>query len=147
MDLAVKWRFFKSLYGGEDQDAERVYRWHIEERSGARMEAGIATDKWKTEIDDYVSSATGLFKSMSLHGFDSRYPVPIDPDGELLDGSHRVACALALEIPHIPVELRPNHVWAPAWGYLWFCEAKTSKHSKDVKRILDDWIALNDGNC
>lgn len=146
MDLAVKWRFFRHLYGGEDPDSERVYRWHIEKRSGARIEAGLATDKWKTKIDDYVSSATGLFKSMSLNGFDERYPVPIDPDGELLNGSHRVACALALEIPYIPVELRPEYVWAPPWDYLWFCGAKDSKYSADVRRILEDWIVLNGGN-
>ena len=146
MDLAVKYRFFRHLYGGEDPDSERVYRWHIEKRSGGRMEAGLATDKWKTQTDDYVSSATGLFKSMSAGGFDERYPVPIDPDGELLDGSHRVSCALALEIPHIAVELRPDYVWAPAWDYLWFIEAKQTKASTDVKRVLEDFNRLNGGN-
>jgi hypothetical protein len=138
MDLAVKHRFFKHLYGSEDPEAEQVYRLHIEARSGPRMEAGLATDKWKTQTDDYVSSATGLFKSMSADGFDPEYPVPIDPDGELLDGSHRVACALALTIPHIVVELRPEHVWAPAWDYLWFLENMPRK--KYNKRILMDWI-------
>ena len=144
MDLAVKWRFF--LSGGEE-----AYRWHIEARSGERMKAGLATDKWKLQLDDYVKSAKDLLESMSSHGFDEKYPVPIDPDGELLNGSHRVACALALEIPYITVELRPDYVWAPAWDYLWFCNARNNEHSPlssgMLRTILDDWIKINGGKC
>lgn len=143
MDLAVKHRFFKSLSGGDDPEAEEIYRLHIQARSGKRMEAGLATDQWKTETDDYVSSATGLLQSMSSSGFNDACAVPIDPDGELLGGAHRVACALSLGIPHIAVELRPEYVWAPAWDYLWFTENIPKLYRS---RILQDWINLNGSN-
>lgn len=84
------------------------------------MAAGLSTDGWKGALDDYVSAATSLFGSMAEKGFDPRHAVPIDPDGELLGGAHRVACALALEIERIPVERHPSRVWAPAWDAEWF---------------------------
>jgi len=143
MDLAVKWRFFRHLYGGEDPDSEHSYRLHIEARSGPRMEAGVATDQWKTETDDYVSSATGLFVSMSRDGFNPDHPIPIDLDGELFNGSHRLACALALKIPVVPTAINDAYVWAPAWDYYWFtCNMPRSGN----KRILHDWFELNDGH-
>ncbi len=144
MDLAVKHRFFRHLSGGDDPDSERIYRLHIELRSGARMKAGLATDKWKRKLDDYVSSAHQLHEWMMADGFRREFPVPIDPDGELLDGSHRVACALALGMPHVWCELRPDYVWAPRWDYLWFVQSKMPR--EDIRRVLRDWIDLNYGS-
>jgi hypothetical protein len=144
MDLAVKWRFFRHLYGGEDPDSEEVYRRHIEARNGHRMEAGVATDEWKTEIDDYVSSATELFKSMSANGFDPEYPIPIDNDGELFGGAHRLACALSLDIRVIPTVIIDDYVWAPPWDYLWFTNNMLKSGNK---KILNDWLELNNAIC
>lgn len=136
MDLAVKWRFFCHFTNRSDNDAERVYRWHIEARSGGRMKAGLSTDRWKLSLDDYVASARRLFESMSTDGFDETQPVPIDPNGELLDGSHRVACALALGIERVPVEEHERFVWAPAWDYGWF--VSNGMAHADLARLVSD---------
>lgn len=120
LDLAVKYRFFRHLYGGDDPEAVELYRWHIWKRSGARMQAALATDVNKRGIDDYLAAAVWLYQSMGMDGFDPNHPVPVDPDGELLNGSHRVACALALGIASIPVEQSARRVWAPAWNAEWF---------------------------
>ena len=145
MDLAVKWRFFKHLSGGDDPESEHVYRLHIEARSGARMEAGFVTDQWKTETDDYVSSATGLFESMSSGGFKATCAVPIDRKGELLGGAHRVACALSLGIPQIMCEIFIDRdvvkeKFPPPWDYFWFTENMPKTGNK---KILKDWLELN----
>lgn len=137
----MKHRFFKHLLGGDDPDAERVYRWHIEKRSGARMKSGIATDVWKRGIDDYITAAQGLLATMTANGFLAKYAVPIDPDGELLNGSHRVACALALNVQRVPVMPQPQRVWAPAWNYAWFLRNGMPAH--DLERLDEDWRALN----
>jgi hypothetical protein len=138
MDLAVKWRFFRALLcGGGDADSERVYRWHIEERSGARLRHGITTDRWKRTLDDYVEAAKSLVSSMSGNGFLPYWAVPIDADGELLDGSHRVACALACELPAVYVDPQPRKVWAPAWGIDWFKACGMPKD--DMDRMLAHW--------
>ena len=143
--MAVKWRFFKSLLsGGSDPDAERVYRWHIAERSGARMQAGLATDKWKQSLDDYVKSAKWLASSMREDGFIPFFPVPIDPNGEMLDGSHRVACAIACELPAVYVERITREAWAPPWNLAWFEHHGMS--AADIARMKADWKVINDGN-
>jgi len=139
-DLAVKARFFRSVLGGNDPDAERVYRWHIETRSGARMRAGLATDGWKKSVDDYVRSARMLYDSMRCHGFPLLGTVPIDPAGELLDGAHRVACALALGIETVPVKREARHAWAPGWGYEWFVAAGMGHD--DLERLCRDFKEL-----
>lgn len=137
----MKWRFFRHLLAGGDPDSERVYRWHIEERSGARMRGGLATDRWKRTLDDYVASAEGLARSMSGNGFLPFYAVPIDPSGELLDGSHRVACAIACEVPAIYLDPQPRHVWAPAWDLNWF--KAHDMPQADMARLMADWNVMN----
>lgn len=138
MDLAIKYRFFKNvLSGGSDEDAERVYRWHIGERSGKRMLAGVPTDAWKLSLDDYVGSARNLLCNMEYRGFIPEFAVPVDPAGELLQGSHRVACAIALGIKEIPIRRETRYAWAPAWGFEWFMAH--GLNLKDLDRALDDF--------
>ena len=121
MDLLAKFRFFRHLSGGDDPQSETFYRWHIEHRVKERMNAGLPTDKWKRTLSDYTSAAILLHDNMKRDGFDPGSPVPIDPDGELLGGAHRVACALALGIDEIMVVDRPGITcWAPEWGHDWF---------------------------
>lgn len=101
------------------------------------MENGMTTDKWKRSVDDYVSAARTLCLSMVAKGFDPAYPVPIDPNGELLGGAHRVACALALGIEEIPVTWEPRYCWAPAWDSIWF--EQEGMKLKDIDRLYEDW--------
>lgn len=120
MDIAVKYRYIRHLLGGDDPEAAILYFWTIEKRSGSRMGSGLATDGWKLSLEDYRHSVVSLVSSMRLLGFDSLYPIPIDPAGELLNGSHRIACALALGITDVTVQHSPTMAWAPAWDYKWF---------------------------
>lgn len=83
------------------------------------MRAGLTTDAVKRNVADYRLAATDLLQNM-LEGFDPRHPIPIDPDGELLNGSHRLACAIALGIKGVPVELHSRRAWAPPWNAAWF---------------------------
>lgn len=139
LDLAVKHRLFcHYLYGG-DPAAIDLYNWHIQQRSGARISAGIATDRWKLALADYRQSALDLVASMGRWGFLAEFPVPVDPAGELLDGSHRVACAMAMKLPTVHVIRRPEAAWAPPWDRLWFedhglppaeIDALTARHAE-----------------
>lgn len=136
----MKWRLFRHLLEGNDGDAVPLYLWHLEKRSGARMAAGIATDGWKVNTDDYLASAASLAISMAHRGFDPAYAIPVDPDGELLGGAHRVACALALGIEAVPVRNERRLCWAPSWSIDWFeahgmCE-------EDLSRLKADWEVL-----
>jgi hypothetical protein len=133
----------RHLLLGGDPDAERVYRWHIEKRSGERMAAGLPTDRWKRSIDDYLHSAKRLLASILARGFHSAGSIPIDPEGGLLGGAHRMACALALGIAEVPVTRVQRRVWAPAWGEDWFIE--NGMAAEDLARVRADMACLMAG--
>ena len=139
-DIALKARYFRHLRHGGDEEAERLYVWHIEQRSGHRMQQGLPTDLWKRSIDDYVSSSRILFASMAKDGFDPRFPVPVDPIERILGGAHRVACAIALDIKTVPVSHQPQYVWAPHWGEQWFRDH--GMRLPEIERLRQDVDAL-----
>lgn len=136
-DLAVKYRFFLHLLGGNDPEAESVYRWHIEERIGPRMKLGLATDCWKRTTDDYLLAANQLCESMRRYGYQPQGAVPIDQEWELLGGAHRLACALALDIKWICARPQTKMAWAPSWGRAWFEEH--GMDSETLARLDADW--------
>lgn len=104
------------------------------------MRARFTTDGWKTSLDDYLSAAEALFASMVAQGFDPAHPIPVDPDGELLGGAHRLACALALELDQVPVTHEPSKAWAPPWGEAWFRD--NGMGIEELERVKRDWEAL-----
>lgn len=139
IDLAVKWRFFCHLLNGDDPDSERVYRWHIEARKVANAKVNLGMDS-KSGTDQYVTDCHNLISSMQQHGFLPKYAVPIDLDGELLGGAHRVACAVALGIDQVPVSREDRYVFAPSWGFAWFLD--NGMPTDDLERLDQDWRAL-----
>lgn len=104
------------------------------------MAIGLATDGWKRTLPDYVIAAEKLAHDMSRNGFRAEHPIRIDPNGELLDGSHRVACALALGLEAVTVARQAGFAWAPAWDEQWFVANGCSE--EDSERIRRDYAAL-----
>ena len=86
-------------------------------------------------MDDYVHSASKLLSSVAEHGV--LHPIPIDLSGELLDGSHRVASALALGLGVVPVSHKQRSVWAPPWNEAWFIGHDMDVN--DLERLRSDW--------
>jgi hypothetical protein len=101
------------------------------------MQLGLATDRWKRTVEDYLRAARDLFASMQRHGFLPQGAIPIDPQGELLGGAHRLACALALNIPLVSAVKLPHMVWAPPWHREWFVEHGMTR--EDLQRLDADW--------
>jgi hypothetical protein len=142
VDLAVKWRLFRHLLWGNDHDAVRVYRFHIERRQASNAKLNLGMDG-KSGTDHYIETAAALCASMALRGFVDvpEWRIPVDPNGELLGGAHRVACALALEIGEVPVVRMPQLVWAPPWGEQCFIDQGMA--AEDLERLRQDWTALS----
>lgn len=118
----MKARFFRHLSGFNDASAVALYIQHIVERVKHRWEKGLPMDRYKRKIADYTEAAIGLHYSMRTMGYDYSRPVDVDPNGELLGGAHRVACALALGLKEIPVVEHKQKAWAPAWDAAWFLD-------------------------
>lgn len=104
---------------------------------GPRIRAGVATDQWKVCVNDYVNSARFLFLSMSRSGFDPSCAIPVDTGGELLGGAHRLACAIAVDLPEVPVVRLDKVVWAPPWGEAWFEDHGMTPAG--MQRLREDW--------
>lgn len=135
----MKWRFFRHLLGGNDPDAERAYRWHLEARKVGNAAIGLGMDG-KSGTDQYVRDAEALISSITHNGFLLQGAVPVDPDGELLGGAHRVACALALGYGDIPIVRRSERIWAPPWGEQWFRDNGLGE--PDFVRLRQDYERL-----
>lgn len=134
LDIAIKARFFEHLAAGGDPDAERLYRWHIETRTGGREPGGS-----KLSTDDYVNACMALLDSMQARGFDDAYPIVLGSNGRLKSGAHRLACALVLgcEVT-IRTDRKPGT--AQSWGSAWLMSSGISPD--DLVRVERDWERL-----
>lgn len=133
LDIAVKWSFFRFLQTGIDPDSEQLYRWHIEKRTG-----GIEKRSWKKTVDDYIWACSNLLWCISRFGFDANYPIRTGKNGWLLDGAHRLACALLLELDvYYVIENRDG---TAAWGESWFVRNKINP--EDLEKIKRTWDNL-----
>ena len=90
----------------------------------------------KSGTDQYVEDATRVARSMLRRGFVPLFAIPLDRNGELLGGAHRLACALALGLPTVPVTRLACAAWAPAWGEAWFVE--NGMGQEDLARLRGD---------
>lgn len=97
IDLIVKYYYIKSRETGEDVEfAKELYGKHIEAfTDGTFEEHG---NKEKNSLDKYLEIFDELIDSFKEEGFNAeRSVLPIGGNNELLDGSHRTACALYFE--------------------------------------------------
>ena len=104
------------------------------------MAEGLVTDGWKTNIEHWLKGAKELSDSMYKNGFLAQHALPIDSNGELLNGSHRLACAIAYNLPDVYTWEVEKEAWAPPWDYDWFIANKCPE--VDLKRIVSDWENL-----
>ena len=130
LDIAVKWRFFRYLRKGIDPDSERIYRWHIEKRTGGREPRG-----WKRSIEDYVMVCKALLEDMLKVGFNPDFPLEYGENGRLRDGAHRLACSLllGLDVYRIVMPINGNMTW----GEDWFVRHRIPP--EDLQSIKADW--------
>lgn len=135
LDIAVKARFFRHLDRDNDPDAERLYRWHIEARNG-----GVEKGSWKRSVDDFVTAARDLLASMKGLGFDPTCPVVIANGGGLVEGAHRLSCAVVLDVP---VWVRVAKGPAPTWGREWF--VRHGLGEQEVGAVESLWDELHRG--
>lgn len=132
----MKWRFAKSLIGGR-RDGEDLYRWMIYERAKDRILAGEPTDGWKMKVDDWVESFEILLDSIYDNGLLAQHAIPIDKNHQLLNGSHRLAAALAWQIKDVYIFDVPKLAWAPPWGMQWFEDHGIDQETK--MQLHQDW--------
>jgi hypothetical protein len=110
--------------------------------SNAKVHLGMDS---KSGLAHYIETAGALCSSMARRGFVSipQWCIPVDPNGELLGGAHRVACALALGIDEVVVRNEEHTAWAPPWGEQWFID--NGMEEFDLERLRQDWASIQSG--
>jgi len=130
LDIAIKWRFFHHLLKGIDPGSERIYRWHIKQRTGGREPRG-----WKRTVEDYVAVCKDLLENMLKMGFNPDFPLEYGQNLRLRGGAHRLACSLllGLDVYYVIVPIDGN----TTWGENWFVQRGMAP--EDLQRIKTTW--------
>lgn len=111
VDIVVKYNYIRSRETGENLDfAIELYIKHIEAFSdGTFSEQG---NKDKDSIKKYIDTFNKLIDDFKKNGFDENISIiPIGKNNEILDGSHRIACAIyfdekvkVMQFPNLSVD-------------------------------------------
>jgi len=93
-DVIIRYKALKDKFFNSDEHGFALYEKLMSERYKEKP--------FKNKIED---SLDGLFNNMKVNGFDDNYPIPVNSEFRLLDGSHRLAAALANGIQEVPVSV------------------------------------------
>lgn len=142
-DLAAKLLFLDDLKQGEPVN-EDVYAEHIRLFTlGSFREPG---NEQKNSLDRFKSEFILLYRDMQARGFNASLSlVPVGRDGAILNGAHRVACAIHLGLPVNCVRL---DVPSETYDYRFFRQMGGSASFLDrcatrfVEACPDSYVAL-----
>lgn len=105
LDIVIRYLYAKELLQGiEEGEGSRLYtkfidKKGIEEPLSNKVFAFFSDYEQKIGVPAYQNSFQKLIKSMKTNGFEKEYFIPLDKHGEIINGAHRLAAALALKIP------------------------------------------------
>jgi hypothetical protein len=133
---------FRSQLSDTVASAEHDYVRHVWERSRHRWVQGLSTDGFKFGPFDYIGAALALLESMQRLGFDPDHAIPVDDNGDILNGAHRIACALALG-KNVIIGRSGKNAWAPPWDGKWFLDSDFTREY--VTGLRTDMAGLING--
>ena len=123
-DLIVRYLAIDSFFG-ESLNFE-LYQKMQDKRKGS-----LFKDPWKR--------FRYLINSFNNYGYDHNYPIILNNDLHIVDGAHRLACALYFNIPFVPVRINKRLSYC-RYGLNWFKENDFSFNEvvllKDHKDVL-----------
>ncbi|TBU93900.1 FkbM family methyltransferase [Phytopseudomonas dryadis] len=137
LDIAVKLLYVRAYLNptGDQADAARaLYRRHILQRTNGREPESLG----KTCLEDYERSFIALIESIRAEGLQEACAIPVDGEGRILNGAHRLAIALALGLKSVPVVRLPPPWKGLEWGMGWFLHYGFKP--AEINRLLQCWI-------
>jgi hypothetical protein len=104
-----------------------VFKWG----KGRILSDQVFADYKRMQVNRIGVDTTEIFRSLInsvlLKGYMvDRHPITLSENGKLIDGSHRLACAIALEIPMVPVRFVRTNA-KPKYGLDWFVANRFSQ--------------------
>ncbi|ESS15155.1 hypothetical protein MOLA814_00730 [Betaproteobacteria bacterium MOLA814] len=142
LDVFLKKLYFDVIGGRRSKNAELItalYRKHISIRTGGVEPPDLHSQGHhikKQSVLDYEQSALKLLQSMETAGFKNEYAIPIANDLLLLNGAHRLAAAISLELTRVSISR------SPAAGVTWCLDWFSKNFSRNEFLFL-----LNEYTC
>ncbi|MDO6455346.1 tetratricopeptide repeat protein [Neptunomonas phycophila] len=119
LDLCVKYLFAQELLNNISANStvsfKELYSRHIYLRTKGKE----PDNSNKNTVDDYLVCFEQTLISIKNNGFSINHAIPIDKEFCLLNGAHRTASALALNLDEIPV-YPVNKLSKCTWNFEWF---------------------------
>lgn len=142
LDVFLKKLYFDVIGGLRSRDADLIvslYRKHITIRTGG-VEPPDSFDAShhvaKKSVDDYETCARQLLQSVRQHGFRKEFAIPIGTNLRLTNGAHRLAVAISLGLPQVPIVPLGD---GGQWGIEWF---RTHFSRKEFLFLLNEYSAF-----
>ncbi|MGP9675262.1 MULTISPECIES: tetratricopeptide repeat protein [unclassified Halomonas] len=128
--------FFFKKWLNSSLDFESLYLRHVYLRT-----KGVEPfSKEKNDLKKYLSDFKLLIKSISRKGYDSCFPVPIANDERIVNGAHRLAASLVLNLKSLSViEIQRDR--GIDWGFDWFLNKGFVRD--ELNEILLCWLRYN----
>jgi FkbM family methyltransferase len=137
LDVSIKLLLAKHILNTSDIEAEQIndiYNRHILQRTQGKEPESLG----KTCLGDYHEQFRQLINSIRSEGFSDEFAIPIDANGRILNGAHRLAAALALQLDQVPVVRMPPSWNGLEWGMGWFLQNGFSP--EEINLLLQQWI-------
>ena len=90
-----------------------------------------------------------LIKSFEKNGFIDEYPITLNEDFKLLDGSHRIALALYFNIEYVTITMKEKNfnMHPPRYDIKWFEENGFNEEViQDIKNCYSEIIIRSEKN-
>lgn len=116
LDIIAKVQYLKLKDIAHDY-AQSLYLEHIRVMT---KDSFIEAGSHKEKAQDFIDAFNALYDDMKHNGYrEDLLPVPVDKNGVIMDGAHRVACAIVLNIPIKIVKLPVEAIY-DLYDYLYF---------------------------
>lgn len=137
LDIGAKLLFARDYLGSSSvrmTDTFGLYRKHILQRTQGREPESLT----KTSLADYERCFMALIESIKAEDFKDEFAIPVDSEGKILNGAHRLSAALALQLDRVPV-IRMPHPWKGLeWDMAWFLNQTFTP--AEINQLLLLWI-------
>lgn len=137
LDIGAKLLFARDYLGASSvrmTDTFGLYRKHILQRTQGREPESLT----KTSLADYERCFMALIDAIKAAGFKDEFAIPVDADGRILNGAHRLSAALALQLDRVPVVRIPYPWKGLEWGMAWFLNQAFMP--AEINQLLQLWI-------
>lgn len=95
-----------------------LYNDHILVLNGGYEEKTVFQSESKNSVEQFITDFDKLIENIKNNGFNIQYPIPITHKGTILNGGHRIAISLALDL-NIPIHTINDNISLsfPSFGF------------------------------